>query len=82
MGTEVALWRRRPPQATGTGAQMGRAASPFVVGDALRAAEMLGEEVQLLQGGLVGQLLLGGARGLGEAMEGSWGETRPRRRRE
>lgn len=50
------------PQAPGSWAQAGRV-PPVLVRDALRAAEMLGKEMQLVGGGLVRQLvqpLLGG----------------------
>lgn len=50
------------PQAPGSWAQAGRV-PPVLVCDALRAAEMLGKEMQLVGGGLVRQLmqpLLGG----------------------
>lgn len=36
---------------------MWRAAAPVVVGDALGAAKVLGQEVQLIHGGLEGQLV-------------------------
>lgn len=47
--------RRRVPEAAGAWSHGGRSAA-LVPGDAL-GAEMLGEEVQLIGGGLVGQLV-------------------------
>lgn len=58
------------PEAAGARPKVGGAVAAVVVGDALGAAEVLGQEVELVHGGLEGQLmqsLLRRARGL-------WGE--------
>lgn len=45
------------PEAAGARAHVWRAPAAVVVRDALRAAEVLGQEVQLVHGGLEGQLV-------------------------
>lgn len=56
------MWVVSVPQAPGSWAQTGRV-PPLLIRDALSAAEVFGEEMQLIGGGLVWQLvqpLLGG----------------------
>lgn len=70
-------WGLSPPEAPGARPHSGGAAPPILIRDALGAAKVLGQEVQLVQGGLVGQLVQALLRRAGGLRERSDLQRRP-----